>query len=559
MLAGTLSAGAVLPGAAAAAPDPADQPPFGGAAVAPFDTHEPPEGPPPGYTRDPAQVIAIADATDAVRDERAERDLRPKSGTRGPGVWQVSYVDPERVERARVIVDDRSGEVIEALAGRDVGSPLARGYDGAVAGIANRAYVWIPLCLIFLIPFFDPRRPFRLLHLDLLVLLSFGVSQFFFNRGEIEVSVPLVYPVLAYFFVRMLSVGMRSDGMRERREKLVPWMPKWALVAAIALLAALHVSVNLAEDNVIDVGYAGVVGADRLADGDDIYDRAYWQGLEVRGEVYGPVNYLAYVPFEQAFPWDGEWDDLPAARAAAIAFSLLTALVLILLGRRLRGGEEGRMLGWALGFAWLAYPYSLYTVDSSFNDALVSLSLAATLLVFASPAGRGALSALGGLTKYGTLALAPLFAAGTGERRVRSTIAFGVAFAIAAAAVVLPLLPDGGPRELYDSSFGYQASRGSPFSLWGLEPSLEPLQDAIKALAVVLALLFFFVPRRRSVFQVAALGAVLLIVLQAAATHWLYPYAVWFAPLVFVALFSAYRGQEMPIRASGEPDLSTPG
>ena len=29
------------------------------------------------------------------------------------------------------------------------------------------------------------RRPFRLLHLDLLVLLAFGVSHFFFNRGEI--------------------------------------------------------------------------------------------------------------------------------------------------------------------------------------------------------------------------------------------------------------------------------------------------------------------------------------------------------------------------------------
>ena len=50
--------------------------------------------------------------------------------------------------------------------------------------------------------------------------------------------------------------------------------------------------------------------------------------------------------------------------------------------------------------------------------------------------------------------------------------------------VTLPLLPDGGFGELYDRSLGYQASRGSPFSVWGQEPSLEPLQTAAKVFAV---------------------------------------------------------------------------
>ena len=73
----------------------------------------------------------------------------------------------------------------------------------------NAAYVWLPLCLLFLVPFFDPRRPFRLLHLDLLMLLGFGVAQFFFNRGEVDLSTPLVYPFLAYLLVRLLIAGFR--------------------------------------------------------------------------------------------------------------------------------------------------------------------------------------------------------------------------------------------------------------------------------------------------------------------------------------------------------------
>ena len=62
----------------------------------------------------------------------------------------------------------------------------------------NHWYIWLPLALIFLAPFVDPSRPFRLLHLDLLVLLSFGVSQYFFNKGNVAVSVPLVYPIIGY-------------------------------------------------------------------------------------------------------------------------------------------------------------------------------------------------------------------------------------------------------------------------------------------------------------------------------------------------------------------------
>ena len=139
----------------------------------------------------------------------------------------------------------------------------------------------------------------------------------------------------------------------------------------------------------IDVGLAGVIGADRLAKGDDVYGLGASSGMPIRGDVYGPVNYIAYVPFEQAFPWSGEWDEVSAARAAALGFELLTALALFALGRRVRAGPEGTTLGVALAYAWLAFPFTMYTLGSSFNDSLVALLVVCCLLVLSSPPARG--------------------------------------------------------------------------------------------------------------------------------------------------------------------------
>ena len=75
---------------------------------------------------------------------------------------------------------------------------MARGYPGAFGRKVNSPWVWIPLSILFVAPFVDPRRPLRLLHLDLLVLVGFGVSVAFFNDANLDVSVPLVAPLLAY-------------------------------------------------------------------------------------------------------------------------------------------------------------------------------------------------------------------------------------------------------------------------------------------------------------------------------------------------------------------------
>jgi hypothetical protein len=548
----------VAPPPAVGAPaDPADQPPFGGGETFRLSKPRSVANPPLGFTLNAARVVAIA--TEAAGDEleslqAGEVRIRTRVGTEGEPQWQVDFFDRDGTDVAQVVIDDRSGEVVEEWTGSAVETKLARGYEDAVSGDLNEWWFWLPLCLLFLAPFVDPRRPFRLVHLDLLALLGFSVSLFFFNKGDIDLSIPLVYPVLAYAFIRMLIAGFRPS---ESRDRLLPVLsPTW-LVAGIAALVALHAGWVIADGKVIDVGLAGVVGAERIVDGKEVYTEDFSEGLpssgDVRGDTYGPVNYLAYVPFEQAFPWSGRWDDVPAARAAALGFDLLTALALFAFGSRLRRrnegvppSAEGRTLGLALAFAWLAYPFTLYTLGSSFNDSLVALLVVCCLLVASSPPARGALAALAGLTKFGPLALAPLLAAGRGDRRPRTLLAFAVSFLAVAALVTVPLLPDGGFDELYDRSLGYQASRGSPFSIWGQAPSLDPLQTVTKVLAVGFALALFFVPRRRGPVQLAALGAATLIAIQVTSNHWFYPYAVWFAPLVLIAVFAAQRGAETP-------------
>ncbi len=533
-----LLGGAVLAPAAGAAENPAHQPPFGDEPLAPLTVVDPPDRTPPGFELSGTEAIAIADGTSTVRDERDESPgMKPQASTRGADRWQIDYYDGG-TDVAQVVVDDATGAVIEAWRNQQVEVKLARGYEDAVAGNVNEAWIWIPLCILFVLPFFDPKRPFRLLHLDLLVLLSFSVSQFFFNKGEIVWSVPLVYPALGYLFVRMMIAGFRP---RDREGPLIPVVPmRWLAIAAV-VLAIFRIGMNVVDSQVIDIGFANVVGADRIADGDGVYDGQFTPLID-RGDSYGPFNYIVYIPFEQVLPWDGGLESLPAAHLAAILFDLAVAALLLVAGRRLRDGREGRDLGVALAFAWFAYPYTLYALDANGgNDALVAALLVAALLAFSSPLKRGLAIGLAAATKFGPLALAPLFAAGSGERRIRSTAIFGAVFVVVWAVVLVPLLPAGGFREFYDRTFGYQASRGSPFSVWGLEPSLGGLQDVARAFPVLLGIAVYFLPGRRTALQVAALGAAVLIATQVGSTHWFYFFILWWAPYVLINVFATQR------------------
>jgi len=499
-------------------------------------------------------MIALADRTDAVRGERTgDSVLVPAASYDTPSrTWQIDYFrTSDGSLQVQVAISDRSGRVRGAWTGIQARWALARPGSGKFGLKLNAPYVWIPLCLAFLLPFFDPRRPFRLLHLDLLVLLSFGVSHIFFTRGEITAAVPVAYPVLAYLLARMLWLGFRP---RPERGRLVPVLPLTALAVGVIFLFGFRVALNVTDSQVTDVGYAGVIGADRILHGEPLYGGDFPRN-NPRGDTYGPVTYLSYVPFKLVFGWSGHFDKLPAGRAAAIAFDLLTLLGLFLLGRAMRAGPEGVRLGAALAFAWAAYPYTDYVLQSNTNDSLVAALLVFTLLAIRSSPGRGVLIALAGAAKFVPLALVPLFATATsGPRRsAREIIVYAVSVAAVLAVVMVPFVAQVGVDQFLDRTLRFQFTRISDFSLWGLHPSLRWLQHVLQAATVGLALLVAVLPRQKDVVQVAALGAAVLIAFEACLTHWFYFYIPWFLPFVLVALLARHDTRDAhPAGRDGE-------
>src|SRR5262249_51846997 len=163
------------------------------------------------YSVDASTAINKADEDPII--ERLRRRLGPLSavppGT--PDHWGISA--PKNGEPLGLVFrDSKSPHVQEAWTGDQVVWPMARGYEGQFGHILNAPYVWIPLALIFFLGLFDLRRPGRLAHLDLLALLSFGISQVYFNYAAIGVSAPLVYIPLVYLFARMVWIGFKGRG-----------------------------------------------------------------------------------------------------------------------------------------------------------------------------------------------------------------------------------------------------------------------------------------------------------------------------------------------------------
>jgi hypothetical protein len=495
--------------------------------------------PPVGHRLTGDQVGAIADLLPKVRaTQRAHRGSHREVYLKGATRWQVSYfaAGKTRKEIAQIVIDDPTGAVVEQWTGFQVAWTMARGYPGAFGRKVNQPLIWIALSVLFVVPFVDRRRLLRARHLDLLAISFLSVSLAFFNAANIGMSVPLAYPPLVYLLGRMLWIALRRRPGRADREPLSLLVPVSWLAVAIVFLVGFRVGLNVTNSNVIDVGYAGVIGADRLVDGHAIYGR--FPKDNEHGDTYGPVTYEAYVPFEQALPWRGHWDDLPAAHAAAIAFDLLCVLLLFLVGRQVRGPT----LGTALAYAWVACPFTLYVSNANSNDALVALTLLLALLVASRPAARGAVAALAGLTKLAPLGLAPLLATHdlAPGRRVRGLVVFAVAFAATALLALVPVLVHGDLSTFYDRTVGFQASRGSPFSIWGLYGWPTWPQHLAQGLAVVLAVGLALVPRRRDAAGLAAAMAAIVIALQLGVTHWFYLYVVWFLPLVLVAVLGRH-------------------
>jgi Glycosyltransferase family 87 len=472
-------------------------------------------------------------------------------------VWTVSYFDQGDQEIAEVHVSDDLEQVTEVRTGPQVQWMLARGLDESYGRKVNRPWLLWPLCALFLAGTVNWRRPLSLRTLDMLALVSFTASLWWFDRGDVFRSTPLIYPPLVYLLGRMVWLGC------SRRPRQVEVGPRHMLVL-VALLFALvgfRLGLNNQDSNVIDVGYASVAGAGRLIDGVLPYGHmpvaqgkpcagrysngdpiGYVQKLDGRcespvgsGDTYGPTVYAAYVPFVAALGWSGLWDDLPAAHAAAAAWDLLATAGIFVAGWRLAGPRIG-LIG---AFAWNADPFTLYSLNMNSNDALVGALVAWTIALLSWPAVRGALLAAAALTKFAPLALLPLFAS------LRNRFVTLTAFAAMALVLLSMLALDAdGLRLFWDRTLAYQLGRRTPMSIWTLGtyhpgwPDLRGAQRIVEGVVAAGVLLLLFLPRRpKDAGQVAALGAACLIATQLVARYWFYPYITWWLPLVLLAFF----------------------
>jgi hypothetical protein len=540
----------------------------------------------PSRMREP-QVLALALADPKIADwvERYDGQKLTKDATfdEDTRTWGVKVWAPSPAGQiVEAKVDDATATVTEAWTGPQVAWKMARGYDGAFGKKINNPFVWLGFCAAFLIGLANFRRPLSIRNLDLLVLLSFSLSLREFNQGDVFTAMVLVYPPFLYLLGRLVWIGVRGRGSPSSR----PLWPVWVLLAATVFLTGFRIGLNAQASNVIDVGYASVIGAQRIAgqgempyghmptdDGKEcgpadsegyvrerIQTNGRCESANERGDTYGPVTYMGYIPGWLLFGWTGHWDSLPAAHFTSILFDLLAIGGLMLVGRRFGGNR----LGVTLAFAWAAYPFTQYTSNSNSNDAIMPAILIWGFWLLTSPFGRGAFLALGAWAKFAAFLLLPLWASypeATGRGVPRRLAVYGAGLLVGTALSLWILLLEPDPlhaaRVFWDRTFGWQLSRSSPFSIWDWDrygyPDLAWLQGALKVVLLVGALALYFVPRRKSPLTVAAFSGALLIGFELVLTHWFYLYIPWFFPFAALA-FLAPAVRRVPPPAQPPPD-----
>jgi hypothetical protein len=488
--------------------------------------------------------------------------------------WTVKIWQPDPIGQVvQATVDDASGVVTSAWTGPQVAWGMARGGVGAFGGRwINTWWLWGLGCLIFLVGLADFRRPLSLRNLDLLFLLSPTASLYFFNHGHVFASVPLFYPALLWVVVRGIHVGFTGRGSPSR-----PLWPVWVLLGATFFLMGFRIMLNHQSSNIIDVGYSGIVGAERIVHGQapwghfpveddlkacgpadssgEIRDRIQTNGrcesANPQGDTYGPVAYEAYIPGYAIFGWNGKWPvtHFPSVQFTAVAFDLLCLLGLWLVGLRF----GGLRLAATLAFAWAAYPFTQYASSSNTNDSIMPAFLIWGFWLVTSPVGRGVFGALSGWTKFASLIVAPLWATyPNGRPSKRFVAAFAATTLVVFSVVLLEPSPLHELHVFWDRTVKWQVDRPSPWSLWDWRqyhargiPDLHVVQRILQALLVAAALVFPFYPRRKSPLQLAALTAALLAGFQLVLTYWLYTYIPWFFGFAAIALFSYRKAEQL--------------
>ena len=435
--------------------------------------------PPPGWRMAPADVLRAVAARPEVRRARREAraDLRRASTTRAaPSAAGRCRSSPrpgaraqqgDRADRRRRPQRARARELDGLQGGVDDGARLRRARSGA---IANALWIWLPLCVLFVLPFARAAaaaaapRPARCCSRSRSPTRSS-------TRRDIDVSVPLVYPLLVYLLVRMLVD--RARAARREPQPLRLLVPAaWLGIAAVFLLG-FRCGLNVVDSNVIDVGYAGVIGADQL------------RLTASRCTAHFPPDNAARRHLRP-----GHLLRLRAVRAAAAVERAAGTTCRPRTPPRSRstccrrrgcGCSAGACAGRTLGrrcspTRGRPSRSRCSSPNSNANDALVALLVPAAMLAAGAPGGaRGALGALAGADEV-RAARARAAVRDLPRRRGRGApraSRSAAAFAASPRSRSRRSRSATASRTFCDRTLGFQADRGSPFSIWGLYGGLD--------------------------------------------------------------------------------------
>ena len=362
----------------------------------------------------------------------------------------------------------------------------------------------------------------------------------------------------------------------------VPVWPVWLLAAATVFTAGFRIGLNVRASNVIDVGYSGVIGADRIAHGQVPYGHF---PVETRQGVRAGRRRRRDSrprPDERALRvGQPAGRHLRAGRLRGVPARLPRARLDRQVGRPARGALRLDRLRPALPARARAGRPALRR-HAAGGDARLRLGRvsvhAVRLELEHERRAAAAVSDLGLLARQ--LARRPRRvhrALGLDEvRATAARAALGLVSGTSPAADArlrrrLPARKPGGvldpgarrpPVRAPRTSSGSARSPGSstassPFSIWdwrqyhaGL-PDLHILQRVLEGALLVGAVAVYFVPRRKSPLQLAALTAALLLGFELVLTHWFYLYLPWFFPFAAFAVLAAGR------RAASRPRPSS--
>ena len=357
---------------------------------------------------------------------------------------------------------------------------------GAFGRKINKPWIWGGLCAVFFIGLANFRRLLSIRNLDLLVLLSFTASLWFFNQGEIFTSVPLAYPPCSISSAAWAGSVARA-GRPSRRSG------PCGCSRGDGVPRRLPLRHESGASNVIDVGCAGVIGAQRIVqDGEMPYgnlpeddgaecgagrcqrrrprpdpDEQPLRVVNGRGDTYGPISYMAYVPGYLAMGWTSS--GIPARCALhALFLDGFALLGLGAVGFRFGGARLGVTLRVRVG----GVSVHQYVSSSNSNDAIMPAFLIWGFGSCTSPRLRAACSRAWPRGRSSP----PSCSSRSGPRTPRRRGGRGSSCSSSAASCSRPrigfwivfLEPDPlhAARVFWDRTFGWQLSRPSPFSIW---------------------------------------------------------------------------------------------